>query len=136
MIVNTAYAYMKQSISANPEIYNRGTINYEYATSGAGTGVTIETTYIKFTANDAYIEFYNVPLKSFTNLKLYNTYKTGFGIEYRITINNIVVGTLDFRNSSKELSIEIPDSLRVNNSTIRVTRTSSGNSQLNYLIAY
>ena len=136
MIVNTAYAYMKQSISANPEIYNRGTINYEYATSGAGTGVTIETDYIKFTSKNAYIEFYNVPLKSFTNLKLYNTYRTGLRAEYSITINNSEVGTLNFGNSSKELSIEIPDSLRVNNATIRVTKTIAGNSQLVYLIAY
>ena len=136
MIVNTAYAYMKQSISANPEIYNRGTINYEYATSGDGSGVTIETTYIRFTKNGAYIEFYNVPLKSFTNLKLYNTYTTGMKAYYSITINNSEVGELNFGSSSKELSIEIPDSLRVNNATIRVTKTTAGNTQLNYLIAY
>lgn len=136
MIVNTAYAYMKQSISANPEIYNRGTINYEYATSGDGSGVTIKTNYIRFSQYGAYIEFYNVPLKSFTNLKLYNTYETGIRASYSITINNSNVGELNFRNSSKELSIEIPDSLRVNNATIRVTKTEAGYSQINYLIAY
>ena len=116
MIVNSAYPYMEKIAPANPVIFEKNVVNYQYQGTAPLTQWGFE-----FTSNKN-VYFYNVNCKKRTSLSIVgNSNAIGFGQTLSVTFlknNEEAAFTATFTSGTSAKSVAIPAKYQTNDVTI------------------
>ena len=116
MIVNTAYPYMKEIAPANPVIFDKNGVNYQYQ----GTAPFTQRGF-HFTSNKN-VYFYNVNCKKRTSLTIVgNSNAMGSGLPLNVTFlknNEEAAFTATFTPGTSSKSVAIPAKYQTNDVTV------------------